>query len=140
LPDLTYERMVSIINDGESVLLDGKIITRIQDLPLPEQLATTDADREANRKVLESQIAELQARLDGIQAQPAVSAEAVADGQDTDPTDKLPDAQINPQDGYPANHKALVALVRSKASPWPFSSPNPARAVLVQWLEEHKSE
>lgn len=127
---LSYEQMVEIINNRESVLLDGKIISTLEALPLPEQLAESKADKTAIKDDLQAQLAALQVRLDALEAPPVQLVPEV------DPTDSLPEAFINPTDGYPANHRALIAFAKSQG--YDGKGPNPGRATLVNWLNEHK--
>lgn len=121
---LTYDQMVEIINSGESVILDGQIVSQLEKLPLPEQMSQSKADQDAIRAGLEAQMAELQARLATMS--PPVPT--------SDPTDVLPADAINPADGYVANHKALIALAKSKG--YGGKGPNPSRATLVAFLND----
>lgn len=132
---LSYDEMVSIINSGQSVLLDGNIISSLEALPLPEKLSKTPQETAAIKDDLAAQLAALQARLDALEAQPVPAQSPVSE---IDPTDSLPEAQINPTDGYPANHRALIAF--AKAQGYDGRGPNPGRTTLVTWLNEHKQQ
>lgn len=60
---LSRKDMEEVIKGGGSVLHDGRIITSVEDLPKPEELAETDAERAATAEDLRREIAERQDRL-----------------------------------------------------------------------------
>lgn len=76
---LSRAEMERTIAQGGSVLYQGRIISRAQDLPSEADLARGDPDAEAQTQTrLEAQIAELQAqvqRLQGGERKAATSAE-----------------------------------------------------------------
>lgn len=66
---LTREQMEKEIERGRSVgLPDGRIVTRVQDLPKPEELADTPEAKAKADEDLAAEIARLQARRDRLAA------------------------------------------------------------------------
>lgn len=60
---LSRADMEETIKGGGSVLLDGRIVTNVADLPNPEELAETEEEREVTAEDLRRQRDELDARL-----------------------------------------------------------------------------
>lgn len=66
---LSRNEMEQVINSGGSVLLGGRLYTRVADLPNDAQLAAGDPEREAAAATtLQQQIAQMQAQLEQLQA------------------------------------------------------------------------
>lgn len=66
---LTREQMEQVINGGGSVLVGGRLITRVQDLPSPAQLAAGNPEQEqATLADLQAQIRRLEQERDGLAA------------------------------------------------------------------------
>lgn len=72
--------MEEVIVRGGSVLYQGRVLTRMEELPSAAELAAGDADKEtAVAGDLQTQIAKLQAQLDKLQAAPKESKAAKAE-------------------------------------------------------------
>jgi hypothetical protein len=71
----TREQMEQVIQSGGSFLHDGRVITKIENLPPASVLAKGDPIKEAAAtQSLEDKIAALQAELDGLKAPKAEPA------------------------------------------------------------------
>lgn len=60
------KQMEDVINGGGSVLHEGKLITKIENLPSKAALAKTDEEKELSAKELKDQIAALQKQHDAL--------------------------------------------------------------------------
>lgn len=79
---LTREQMEQAIARGGSVLHQGRIISRVQDLPSAAELAEGDPEREsATANSLQQQIADLQAQLAKLQ-EPKAAGKTAAKEKD----------------------------------------------------------
>jgi hypothetical protein len=84
----TREELEAAINEGGSVLVGGKIITRLEDLPSEADLAKGDEVKEAAaRKGLEDQVKALQAELAKLQKGDDKTLATTKTSGDKDPKD-----------------------------------------------------
>ncbi len=58
---LTRQQMIDTINGGGSVLFSGRLVTKVENLPSPADLATTDEERAAAEADIDSQLEKLNA-------------------------------------------------------------------------------
>ncbi len=58
---LSREQMIATINQGRSVLFNGRLITKVENLPSKADLATTDEEKAAAEQDINAQIEKLNA-------------------------------------------------------------------------------
>ncbi|MGI8655473.1 MAG: hypothetical protein ACR2LC_09665 [Pyrinomonadaceae bacterium] len=78
---LNREQMIAALDEGGSVLHQGKLITRREDLPSAADLAQTSAERKAASGDLQSQINALQAQQRDIQEREKADAAAAKEAE-----------------------------------------------------------
>lgn len=87
---LSPQQMKEAIEGGGSVLVNNRLITRVEDLPKAEELAQTEEEKAAAAAELDAQIAELQRRREALGGQSAAASNdetGTGDaGSDTDDT------------------------------------------------------
>lgn len=72
---MTRTEMEAVIAAGGSVLHQGRIISRVGDLPSEAALASTDEERAGAAEALHAKIAALQAQVDALSAAQSPTAE-----------------------------------------------------------------
>ncbi len=79
---LTRAEMVDVIKGGGSVMIGGRVIDKLEDLPSAEEMAQTPEDKSAVADDIKAQMAALSARLSALEpstdTEPVITEESAA--------------------------------------------------------------
>lgn len=74
--NLTRDGILQILNRGESVMLHGKLITQVEQLPGEAYFVKNEQDAETTMQKLQKQIAEIQAEMAKLAVSPITDVDA----------------------------------------------------------------
>lgn len=72
--------MEAILNAGGSVLVDGRIVVRVSDLPGPVEFVNTEADKKKSKEDLQAEIDRLTKQLSDVNKVQLESTNKIGEG------------------------------------------------------------